>query len=240
VGYYLKTVIGAVLFLGAIVAFNYALIQLLQVGTCASGNTPYAISRPCPSGAGGDAGILVGSIFAGLIGAGIFAFRGNRPGHDTSLIGAFSWGTFAWGLFFAATGAASLIAVITDNQIDSSGGGKLGGGIVGVTFLLMGVPALIFAFWGFYSDRDKRKPSRAAPSSGPAPTAQGGLLDTLRSSAGSAASTASAGWSRLTPSSSGSGGGDALDKIDRLNKLRESGALTQAEFEREKAKLLAE
>jgi hypothetical protein len=229
VGYYLKTVLGAVLFLGAVAAFNYALIQLLEVGTCASGNTPYAISRPCPSGAGADAGLLVGSIFAGLIGAGIFAFRGNRPGHETSLIGAFSWGTCAWGLFFAATGATSLIAVITDNQIDSSGGGQLGGGIVGVTFLLMGVPALIFAFWGFYSDRDKRRPSRPA-SSGPAPTAQGGLLDTLRSSAG---------WSRLTPSGGG-GGGDALDKIDRLNKLRESGALTQTEFEREKAKLLAE
>jgi hypothetical protein len=200
VGYYLKTVIGAVLFGGAIVAFNYALIELLQVGTCASGNTPYAISRPCPSGVGADVGLLVGSIFAGLIGAGIFAFRGSRPGHETSLIGAFSWGTFAWGLFFAATGAASLIAAFTDNQIDSSGGGQLGGGIVGVTFLLMGVPALIFAFWGFYSDRDKGKPSRPALG----------------------------------------GGGDALDKIDRLNKLRESGALTQTEFEREKAKLLAE
>jgi hypothetical protein len=240
VGYYLKTVIGAVLFLGAIVAFNYALIQLLEVGTCASGNTPYAISRPCPSGAGADAGLLVGSIFAGLIGAGIFAFRGNRPGHETSLRGAFSWGTFAWGLFFAGTGAACLFAVFTDNQIDSSGGGQLGGGIVGVTFLMMGVPALIFAFWGFYGDRDKRKPARTT-ASGPAPTAQGGLLDTLRSSAGQAAGTASAGWSRLTPSSGRSGGvGDALDKIDRLNKLRESGALTQTEFEREKAKLLAE
>jgi hypothetical protein len=213
VGYYLKTFFGAVLFLGAIVAFNYALIQLLEVGTCASGNTPYAISRPCPSGTGADVGILIGSIFAGLIGAGVFAFRGERPGHDTSLNGGFSWGTFAWGLFFAATGAAALIAVITDNQIDSNGGGKLGGGIVGVTFLLMGVPALIIAFWGFYSDRDKRKPSRPA--------------------------SQRAGWSRLTPSSGG-GSGDALDKIDRLNKLRESGALTQTEFEREKAKVLAE
>jgi hypothetical protein len=231
VGYYLKTFFGAVLFLGAIVAFNYALIQLLQVGTCASGNTPYEIAKPCPSGTGADVGLLIGSIFGGLIGAGIFAVRGNRPGHQTSLNGAFSWGTFAWGLFFAGTGAACLIAVLPNNDIDSSGGGKLGGGIVGVTFLLMGVPALIFAFWSFFSDRDKRGGSSRASSAGPAPTAEGGLLDTLRSNSG---------WSRLTPSSGRRGGGDALDKIDRLNKLRQSGALTKAEFEREKAKLLAE
>jgi len=31
---------------------------------------------------------------------------------------------------------------------------------------------------------------------------------------------------------------DPLDKIERLNKLRESGALTQEEFEKEKKKIL--
>lgn len=240
-GYYLKTFLGALLFLGSLVAFNYALVQLLQVGTCASGNTPYAISRPCPSGVGTDVALLTGSIFTGLIGAGIFAFRGDRPGHQTSLRDAFSWGTFAWGLFFAGTGATALIASLTDSDIHSSGGGKLGGMIVGVTFLLMGLPALAIALWGFFGKlggRDKRpKGSGSGSGGGPAPTAEGGLLDTLRSSTQRAAG---AGWSRLSPSSRGGGGGDNLDKIARLNKLRESGALTQAEFNREKAKLLAE
>jgi hypothetical protein len=49
--------------------------------------------------------------------------------------------------------------------------------------------------------------------------------------------------SRL-PWGSGGGGGGArgsqLAKLERLQKLRESGALTDAEFEREKAKILAE
>jgi hypothetical protein len=176
VGFYLKTFLGAVLFLAALAGFNYALVQLLEVGTCASGNTPYAISRPCPSGVGGDVALLVGSIFGGLIGAGIFAFRGDRPGHQTSLRDAFSWGTFAWGLFFAGTGAVALIASLTDNNIDSNGGGKLGGMIVGVTFLLMGVPALLMALWGFFGKLGGGKPS-GSRSAGPAPPAAGGLLD---------------------------------------------------------------
>jgi hypothetical protein len=36
-----------------------------------------------------------------------------------------------------------------------------------------------------------------------------------------------------------SGGGDSIAKLERLQKLRDSGALTEAEFEREKAKVLS-
>ncbi len=40
--------------------------------------------------------------------------------------------------------------------------------------------------------------------------------------------------------SSGGGTGGQIAKLERLQKLRESGALTDSEFEREKAKILAE
>lgn len=40
------------------------------------------------------------------------------------------------------------------------------------------------------------------------------------------------------PSSSGGGGGDHLAELERLAKLRDSGALTDAEFEQQKAKIL--
>ena len=36
------------------------------------------------------------------------------------------------------------------------------------------------------------------------------------------------------------GSGDTIARIERLQKLREEGALTKAEFDREKAKILAE
>jgi hypothetical protein len=44
-----------------------------------------------------------------------------------------------------------------------------------------------------------------------------------------------------SPSSpAAAGGGDVIGKIERLQKLRESGAINDAEFEREKAKVLAQ
>jgi hypothetical protein len=40
--------------------------------------------------------------------------------------------------------------------------------------------------------------------------------------------------------SAGGGTGGQIAKLERLQKLRESGALTHSEFEREKAKILSE
>jgi putative oligomerization/nucleic acid binding protein len=213
VGYYAKTLIGALLFLGALVAFNVALLKLLDTGTCASGNTPYVIANPCPSDTGKWVGLLVGSIFGGMLGAAIFAFRGDRPGRENApLNGLFGWGSFAWGLFFAGTGIVALVGSLTMD--DDGSGGKLGGLIVGVTFALMGLPVL------FVSLRSAVKHLLSGPERG----------QTL--SMGEQANAAAA-------AASGGGGGDVIDQISRLDELRRSGALTQSEFEREKAKLLA-
>jgi hypothetical protein len=50
--------------------------------------------------------------------------------------------------------------------------------------------------------------------------------------------------SRLPWGSGGSGSsagkGDAIGKLERLQKLRESGAISDTEFEREKAKILSQ
>lgn len=211
VGYYLKTSLGAVLFIGALIAFNYALLNLLESGTCASGNTPYEIAKPCPPGTGKFAAILVGSIFGGLIGAGIFAFRGDPPGRSRPPNGAVSWGLVAWGLFFGGTGLAALIGSFTG---DLPADGKTGGVIVGITFVLMGVPVLLFLLWGAVKglfERGSERPAMGGPVPGPgrAPAARGGS-------------------------------GDPIDRIARLDELRCSGALSRAEFDREKAKILSE
>jgi hypothetical protein len=47
-------------------------------------------------------------------------------------------------------------------------------------------------------------------------------------------------WGSSPPTSAGSGTSGQIAKLERLQKLRESGALTDAEFEREKAKVLSE
>ena len=243
-GYLIKAPLGLVLFFGGIALFNVKLVSLLETGTCASGNTPYQISQPCPSGTGTDILLLMAGIFGGLIGAGLFAFRGDPPwDRDRPLNrpNEFSFGLFAWGFFFAATGAVSLIASLTDQQVQDSSGGQLGGIIVGGTFLLMGVPALLIALGRWVSGfrgRDER------PAVAPAGIGSGPMA---RMSAGlSQAKAMQQLSSRLPWGSTGTasfGGGETggqIAKLERLQKLRESGALTDSEFEREKAKILSE
>jgi hypothetical protein len=242
-GYLIKAPLGLGLFVGGIILFNVKLVSLLETGTCASGNTPYQISQPCPSGTGTDILLLMAGIFGGLIGAGIFASRGDPPwnrGGRGGRFGGFGFGIFAWGLFFTATGATSLIASLTNQAIEDSSGGKLGGVIVGATFLVMGVPALLIAIAGALRGlrgRDERPPAMATAGTG------GGVMSRMSAGLDQARAAQQMAsrlpWGTAAPSGGGGTSGQ-IAKLERLQKLRESGALTDAEFEREKAKVLAE
>jgi hypothetical protein len=245
-GYLVKAPLGFAMFVGGIVLFNVKLVALLQTGTCASGNTPYQIAQPCPSGTGTDILLLVAGIFGGFIGAGIFAFRGDPPwNRDKPLnsVSSFSFGLFAWGFFFTATGATSLIASLTDEAVKGSSGGQLGGLIVGGTFLLMGVPALLLSLWRLVSGlggRDER-PATVTAAGGMG----GGVMSRMSAGLNQARAAQQLGnrmpWgSTGTAASAGGGTGGQIAKLERLQKLRESGALTDSEFEREKSKILSE
>jgi hypothetical protein len=241
--YLIKAGVGLALFVGGVVLFNVKLQEMLDIGTCASGNVPFEI-RPeyqCPEGIGTDIALMMGSIFGGLIGAAIFAFRGDPPWGERKSVGLFGWGTLAWGLFFAATGAALFLGQpygeITDPQTGETVGrpdSQLGSTITGVTFLVMGVPALLLGGWSVVKGligRDER-PRASKPSSlSDAFTQMKQGIPTLGDIPASRSGRARGGRK---------GGGDAIGKIERLQKLRESGALTDAEFEREKAKILAQ
>lgn len=242
-GYLIKAPLGLAMFVGGIVLFNVKLVSLLETGTCASGNTPYQISQPCPSGTGTDILLLVAGIFGGLIGAGIFAFRGDPPWERDRPINSgsdFSFGLFAWGLFFTATGATSLIASLSSEAIKDSSGGQLGGLIVGGTFLLMGVPAILLSLWRLVSglgSRDERPASAATAGDG----GMRGMLSRPMPGFGAAPEVAgSLPWTSAASGGGGGGTGGQIAKLERLQRLRQSGALTDAEFEREKAKVLSE
>jgi hypothetical protein len=246
-GYLIKAPLGLALFFGGIILFNVKLVSLLETGTSASGNTPYQISQPCPAGTGTDILLLTASIFAGLIGAGIFAFRGDPPWNRDGRGGRFgglSFGVFAWGVFFTATGATSLIASLSNQAIQDSSGGKLGGIIVGGTFLVMGVPAVLIALAGLLKGlrrRDERPPAMTATATG---MGRGGGVMSRMSAGLDQARAVQQLSSRLpwgsTPPSGGDGTSGQIAKLERLQRLRESGALTDLEFEREKAKVLSE
>ena len=242
----IKAGLGLVLCIGGLILFNVKLVSLLETGTCASGNTPYQISQPCPSGTGSDILLLMGSIFAGLIGLGLFQYRGNPPwdpNRQPDLDSDFSFPAFVWGLGFTSTGAVSLIAGLTNEQVKHASGAQLGALIVGGTFLLMGLPVFVMSlWWALKAFRNRR--NRGAGSSGTAALA-GATAGTK------AAVPATPGWKPATPwvsagggtggfRSSSSGSGDQIAKLERLQRLHQSGALTDAEFEREKAKVLSE
>jgi hypothetical protein len=232
--YLLKAILGLGLFGGGITLANVKLVQLLETGTCASGNTPYAIRNPCPAGTGTAILLLTAGIFAAVIGAGLFAVRGT-PSWSSRRDERVSAFAVTWGIGFTATGATALIAALGDDSLGQ--GGELGGIIVGITFLVMGVPALLYAAWSLIASvgsRDER----------PATTTM-----SLGSGGGTATTGAFGGFTAPAPRPAvgfgtvpraSTGEGDRIAKLEKLANLRKSGALTEQEFEREKARLLGE
>lgn len=82
-GWWTRTLVGAVLALGGIAGAVYCIVELTQIGTCASGG-PYVSARPCPAGTElYILGIFPGVISA-LVGSWLLATRGRmravKPG----------------------------------------------------------------------------------------------------------------------------------------------------------------
>ena len=140
---FLRIVLGMAMVVGGSGGFGYALIRLLHTGTCASGNTPYVIGRQCPSGTGWLIGLLIGSVFVALIGAGVAGVGLALPG----------------GLAFTGVGAAALYVGITGA---GNAGGSSAGYSVGITFLVMGLAYLAWAISSWRDSRDDSAPKISA------------------------------------------------------------------------------
>jgi hypothetical protein len=90
-----KRLIGVICFVIALVtlvAFEYCLYDLTQIGSCASGG-PYAIAKPCPTGMTAIVVALVVSMVAGVT-AGIVS---------GAILGARA-GAFLWAVLFVPLG----------------------------------------------------------------------------------------------------------------------------------------
>lgn len=125
---YKRVIPSLVIGLGGVVVFSIGLIQVMKIGTCASGNTPFAIANPCPSGTGGSVALLTGGILAAIAGILIGGFGGG--------------GLLVWCALFLGSGTAMLVNALTANGL--SAGAKSAGYIVGAVFIPMGGLPLIW------------------------------------------------------------------------------------------------
>jgi hypothetical protein len=150
VAYYLKAGLGLILAVAGFVAFERALYEFIQIGTCASGTTPYEIARPCPEGTGKWFAVIFLGIPVALIGLAMFVFRGDAPGgRDDS---APPWlrpllsGAGLFSIFFGVTALVALWATYGPDA-EPGPGAELGVTIMSVTFLLMALGPLALKIW---------------------------------------------------------------------------------------------
>ena len=127
--------LGLVLALGSLVAFDWALYEIVQTGTCASGG-PYVSARPCPEGTGLRIAALTCAIPVGLIGCALLS--ASRRGNWRAAVNV--W-VIAWALLFVSSAVVALIAVYgSDDPVVE--GGRLGVTIMAAVFIPMGLAPL--------------------------------------------------------------------------------------------------
>ena len=215
--YLLRTLIGLGLMVAAFVAISYAVYQLLQIGTCASGG-PYVPARQCPAGTERIGFAIPIAILAILIGAAIYAGRGTAPGADRPPRPGLTIVLIWCGIFFGI--AFACFWGVWGPDANPGPGGKLGGLIVGFLFVPMGIGGALM-FWGM------------GPAMGEGWRATGvGVGDLWKLTR----AAQSGDYGALTQIGAASGfpaaaGGDVSAELERLNTLRKEGAITDAEYE---------
>ena len=147
--YWIRTVIGLAICAVAVVGVDWGIYHLVRTGSCGSDGT-YISTRPCPPGTGGHILALIGGIFGGLIGLGIWATRGDRG--RPSKVGL---GLIMWSLLFVTLAGSVAFAAYGPANNDSSGA-QTTAIILGVIFVPMGLAPLPLAFGS------SRKGSRVA------------------------------------------------------------------------------
>ena len=225
--YFLRTVFGLGIIVLAVTAMSYAVYQLLQIGTCASGNTPYAIARECPPGVERVILAFPVGMLALVVGGFVYAGRGQAPGSDRPANAGSVFGVIWGGLFLGI--AFACFWGVWGPDANAGPDGKVGGLIVGFLFVPLGLGGLLPMLsagrtWSASQEAsgmgmgDVIKLARGARK-----LDMGELAEKIQELQATRATSSGA----PPPSAVG----DQLSELERLNRLRQEGAIDDAEFE---------
>ncbi len=230
----IRSLIGLALIAAAAVLAGWAIYGLIRTGTCGDGG-PYISARPCPPGTDLKIIGLIGAVFATIAGAVISPVRGS--------------GRLAWGLGFTLMGAGALVAAFGPAKPPDGGIGlTIVGVALGCVFGAMGLPGLIGAVFAGAGRAAAAELMSSGDSSVTTIDLSGSELDPAQAKRvgdvlgslgmGELATTLqqhalNRGSTTVAASSS-----DLTAELTKLAELRTGGALTQAEFDQAKKKLL--
>jgi hypothetical protein len=203
----------------SIVLLDNGLFHLVRTGSCGSNGT-YVSYRPCPPGTGGHVLSLIGGIFGGLIGVGLYAARGKQGGAVSSI----GLGVIMWSLLFVTIAITVAYAAYGPGNTDNSGA-KTAAIIIGVIFVPMGLAPLPLAFKGRRKAQQFVQLSTTGFQTSAVPTFAPPYLRPPAPRPPAAAAPAEE---------------DPLENIAKLGQLRDRGLLTPEEFEAQKKRLLGE
>ncbi len=204
---------GLLICTGAVVLFCWSLYSVTRIGTCASGG-PFVSARPCPPGTGLKILGIMGAVLGGLLGIGLYSAGFARQGSAGR--SALGLGGLMWSFTFLGAAASVTLAAFGPAANDDGGGAKLAAIILLVVFVPMGLFPLLAAL--------VTRGGRGARSDAADPPAGFGLGSPMPVVPARAPVPAAA--------------GDPVERLERLARLRESGTISDDEFQMLKAKIL--
>jgi hypothetical protein len=136
--------------LAGVVAQCIGLPELLKTGSCASGNTAFAIARPCPAGTGTTIALFGGGMTIAILAMVAGSLAGN------GLFGGA--GLFLWAAEFVGVGATVLVWALTHGN--GPAGSKLASYIIALVFIPMGGIPLLFGLRSGLGGAEEKMVSR--------------------------------------------------------------------------------
>jgi len=217
------TFLGLAMSCAALTTLFLSMRAVMEIGgACGSGGA-VVYRRACPEGTGG---LMMFSIFGGLIFLGVYAFST----YALNLV------AFAWPALFISLGYNFFDYGINPPNDD---GAVVGWLICGVLFFLMGGVPLAFAIWALANRKDSKLARAVTTKSLDAsrlrqPLRRGTVKP--RRSGGVATTTATA----TTDAPPGTHSWSVIDALERLSAMHERGELDDGEYEAAKDQVLAD